>query len=239
MYRPAEQDPMSPPISESVTASTRNCCQNILSAAPTAMRKPISRVRSVTETSMMFMMPMPPTSSETDAMAASEQPGQRLREARRDCRPSRPRLRIERSSAPGTPGAVTLAQELSDLDLGLPLMAELSSDVDRAGSRIWLDCWPGRPSSTCPPPVVRATMATSSWSLSEGEVPLAVSTPTTWRVGIFLMRMTLAQSGRLAEQVPRDRRPSRATSWRHRPRRSRRRSRPRSPGHSRAMKHPA
>ena len=39
--------------------------------APTAMRRPISRVRSVTETSMMFMMPMPPTSSETDAMAAS------------------------------------------------------------------------------------------------------------------------------------------------------------------------
>ena len=35
------------------------------------MRRPISRVRSVTETSMMFMIPMPPTSSETDAMAAS------------------------------------------------------------------------------------------------------------------------------------------------------------------------
>ena len=29
--------------------------------APTAMRMPISRVRSVTLTSMMFMMPMPPT----------------------------------------------------------------------------------------------------------------------------------------------------------------------------------
>ena len=39
--------------------------------APTAMRRPISRVRSVTETSMMFMMPMPPTSSETEATAAS------------------------------------------------------------------------------------------------------------------------------------------------------------------------
>ena len=35
------------------------------------MRMPISRVRSVTETSMMFMMPMPPTSSEIDAIAAS------------------------------------------------------------------------------------------------------------------------------------------------------------------------
>ena len=39
--------------------------------APMAMRMPISRVRSVTDTSMMFMMPMPPTSSEIEAMAAS------------------------------------------------------------------------------------------------------------------------------------------------------------------------
>ena len=30
---------------------------------------PISRVRSVTDTSMMFMMPMPPTSSDTAATA--------------------------------------------------------------------------------------------------------------------------------------------------------------------------
>ncbi len=36
-----------------------------------ARRKPISRVRSVTDTSMMFMMPMPPTTSETMAMPAS------------------------------------------------------------------------------------------------------------------------------------------------------------------------
>ena len=32
--------------------------------APIALRMPISRVRSVTDTSMMFMIPMPPTSSE-------------------------------------------------------------------------------------------------------------------------------------------------------------------------------
>ncbi len=37
--------------------------------APTALRMPISRVRSVTETSMMFIMPMLPTSSEMLAMA--------------------------------------------------------------------------------------------------------------------------------------------------------------------------
>ena len=37
--------------------------------APTAMRTPISRVRSVTDTSMMFITPMPPTTSEITAMA--------------------------------------------------------------------------------------------------------------------------------------------------------------------------
>ena len=36
-----------------------------------AMRMPISRVRSVTETKRMFMIPMPPTSSEIDATMAS------------------------------------------------------------------------------------------------------------------------------------------------------------------------
>ena len=36
-----------------------------------ALRMPISRVRSLTLTSMMFMMPMPPTSSEIAAMPPS------------------------------------------------------------------------------------------------------------------------------------------------------------------------
>ena len=38
--------------------------------APSAFRIPTSRVRSVTDTSMMFIIPIPPTSSETDAMPA-------------------------------------------------------------------------------------------------------------------------------------------------------------------------
>src|SRR4051794_535451 len=44
-----------------------------LRRAPTASLRPISRVRSVTETSMMFMMLMPPTTSDTEAIAASSQ----------------------------------------------------------------------------------------------------------------------------------------------------------------------
>ena len=39
--------------------------------APTAMRIPISRVRSVTLTNMMFMIPMPPTSSATPTIAST------------------------------------------------------------------------------------------------------------------------------------------------------------------------
>ena len=39
--------------------------------APMALRMPISRVRSVTETSMIFIMPIPPTSREMAAMPPS------------------------------------------------------------------------------------------------------------------------------------------------------------------------
>ena len=38
--------------------------QHVAQRAPTAIRRPISRVRSVTLTSMMFMIPTPPTTSE-------------------------------------------------------------------------------------------------------------------------------------------------------------------------------
>src|SRR6185437_14032127 len=63
--------PMTPPIEASTNASMMNWRFTSASVAPTAMRIPISRVRSVTDTSMMFMMPMPPTSSETLAMEPS------------------------------------------------------------------------------------------------------------------------------------------------------------------------
>ena len=45
------------------TASSRNCMMMSIRLAPIAFRIPISFVRSVTETSMMFITPMPPTSS--------------------------------------------------------------------------------------------------------------------------------------------------------------------------------
>ena len=40
-------------------------------SAPSALRRPISFVRSETDTSIMFMMPMPPTRSAMDAMPPS------------------------------------------------------------------------------------------------------------------------------------------------------------------------
>ena len=70
--------------------------------APTAMRMPISRVRSVTLTSMMFMMPMPPTRSDTAATLASSVVIVSVPCA---CAPAiSERLRIEKSSS--APGAM-------------------------------------------------------------------------------------------------------------------------------------
>ena len=62
--------PTSPPMVDSSTDSTRNWRRMSRWRAPTAMRMPISRVRSVTETSMMFMIPTPPTNREMPAIDA-------------------------------------------------------------------------------------------------------------------------------------------------------------------------
>ncbi len=63
--------PTTPPSDDRATASIRNCSKTSRSSAPIASRMPISRVRSVTDTSMIFMMPMPPTSRLTAATAPS------------------------------------------------------------------------------------------------------------------------------------------------------------------------
>jgi hypothetical protein len=53
----------------SVAASTRNCQRMALLVAPSALRTPISRVRSVTLIIMIATTPTPPTSSPTDDRA--------------------------------------------------------------------------------------------------------------------------------------------------------------------------
>ena len=61
--------PIIPPPRLSSVASATNWSRMSRRLAPMALRMPISRVRSVTVTSMMFMMPMPPTSREMPAIA--------------------------------------------------------------------------------------------------------------------------------------------------------------------------
>ncbi len=63
--------PASPPTTESIIASVRNCRRMSLCRAPVAMRMPISRVRSRTVISMMFITPIPPTSKEMAAIEPS------------------------------------------------------------------------------------------------------------------------------------------------------------------------
>jgi hypothetical protein len=50
--------PNAPPIRQIMTASIKNCFLITEGFAPMAFRIPISRVRSVTETSMMFIKPI-------------------------------------------------------------------------------------------------------------------------------------------------------------------------------------
>ena len=67
----AKATPRIPPVTQSVVASKRNCSSTAPRVAPSALRTPISFVRSVTDTNMMFMMPMPPTRRLTAAIPAS------------------------------------------------------------------------------------------------------------------------------------------------------------------------
>ena len=53
--------PRMPPNRERITDSTRNCRMMSRRRAPRALRTPISRMRSVTDTSMMFITTTPPT----------------------------------------------------------------------------------------------------------------------------------------------------------------------------------
>ena len=61
--------PLIPPRKDINTDSIRNWTMMSLLVAPMALRRPISRVRSVTETSMIFIIPMPPTKSDIAAIA--------------------------------------------------------------------------------------------------------------------------------------------------------------------------
>ena len=65
---------MTPPVSVRAIASNRNWRTMSRRRAPSALRTPISCVRSVTLTSMMFITPIPPTSRLTLEMAIAIRP---------------------------------------------------------------------------------------------------------------------------------------------------------------------
>ena len=69
--RTPRRSPIPPPETERSTVSARNWTTMSIRRAPSARRIPISRVRSVTLASMMFMIPIPPTRSEIAAMEPS------------------------------------------------------------------------------------------------------------------------------------------------------------------------
>lgn len=60
--------PTHPPTNELLLPWPMYCAQTSSGRAATAMRRPISRARSLTHTSRRFMMPMPPTTRRTSEM---------------------------------------------------------------------------------------------------------------------------------------------------------------------------
>ena len=104
-----------------------------LRRAPTALRIPISRVRSVTDTSMMFITPMPPTSSEIAATSPSRVVNTLLLEAevwRID--PWLMTLKLLVDVEPGVGGSTWLRISVTSV------CAAISCCVDFAWTTIWL-----------------------------------------------------------------------------------------------------
>ena len=112
------------------------------------MRMPISRVRSVTDTSMMFMMPMPPTSSDTPAMPPSSMVITRVVASAVSA--TSDRLRTVKSSSCPAAMLCRCAQERVDLALGLGVVAWSSPPRRRRSKRSWSPAASSSPSCTAP-----------------------------------------------------------------------------------------
>ena len=164
--------PSTPPARPSTVASTRNCRRIAAGGAPSALRSPISRVRSVTETSMMFITPMPPTSSDSAAMPVSRMVSVRLTDvavASSDCW-----LVMVKSAEVGG-GDVVQVEQQRVAPPGRPPTARRAtppgcrSSTPRSG-------WCRRPAGWPP-----STIGTMAWSsrLVEASEPAEASTPTT------------------------------------------------------------
>ena len=145
--------------------------------APTARRTPISRVRSVTDTSMMFMMPMPPTSSDTAAMLASSVVI--TFEVASAALAMSSWVRMKKSSL--SPGLMRWRWRSRSVIWSTAVFTCFSLAAESTIAWTWVMCRNFR----CT--VVYGVMSTSSWSSWPFE-PFATSVPTTLN-GMSLMRI--------------------------------------------------
>jgi hypothetical protein len=90
--------PTIPPARLIMVASARNWKTISVFLAPVAMRMPISRMRSITDASMIFIMPMPPTSKLIPAIAPRTI--LKMSRVRCSCFSSSSGTRISKSSTP-------------------------------------------------------------------------------------------------------------------------------------------
>ena len=151
--------------------------------APMAMRMPISRVRSVTVTSMMFMMPMPPTSSEIAPMAPSTSV---IAPVICDM------VLITEVMSPivkssGSPGRIRWRSRIR-------LAISKATSLLTAPLATWIIAYEIEPAGSGVPSARRTvcsgTRTRSSWSLPPKALPLASSTPITSN-GTPFIRITL------------------------------------------------
>ena len=136
----------------------------------------------VTETSMIFMIPIPPTSSDTPAIEASKPVMTLLASEARSAMSAR--LRTVKSSGLFRANAMAVTQQSHNLLLrGIAAGAGLGGNHYKAQPRLSGDLLSARWSA--------GRMIVSSWSsLIAGDCPLATSTPTTTK-GRLPMRMVL------------------------------------------------
>ena len=138
--------------------------------APVAMRTPISRVRSVTFTSMMFMTPMPPTSSEIAAIEPS-------RIVSVFC----VSVAVSRSEAMLRIWKSTVRWRASSSCSTASCVSSMRETSSTATVMLRRNRWPKRRR----PPVVYGTNTTSSWSVPLGDAPRSAATPITWKSTFF------------------------------------------------------
>ena len=153
------------------------------------MRKPISLVRSVTDTSMMFMMPMPPTISEMAAVAPSSRLKMFCVSVR--VRMNSAMLRTWKSS--GVPRR-TWRRERSRVSISLCASLISSAEATSTMMRLRLSGTVFSAPNRRRRAVETGTTAVSSWSVPKPDWPFGASSPITVK-GTFMTRTCWPMTG--------------------------------------------